>query len=313
MKNDYLANAKAEHIAQFATEDEEMIIEGAAATSMLPKRPKIELDPARVFQIPKCPTCKKRGGRRCGICGVSGRKTEAGQCRFPASCFRQNLTPFFLSESDPRSRDQVYFARGSSRIDVPMQQVSLPPSLFSPCADSSRRCNRSTHYDCQPRTSGATYEEHVKGYFDHGECNECTTYDLDVDAILAWRQVEVVPEEEDEEEVSLAAIDVVKTKDEVTGKVFVMPSIKDPLAPAEVLFFLPLLVASADVFHCSTSSNGKVSRTVDSSGSRTPSSPAAPPSDSKTFSREDRWSRSISPRTILRRTEKTSTRLQQLE
>lgn len=75
-------------------------------------------------------------------------------------------------------------------------------------------------------------EQHVKSYFDHGQCSECYTYKQDVDAILAWRQVEVEGEVEEDGDVSL--LEVVKKKDEVTGKVFVIPSSKDPAAPAEV-------------------------------------------------------------------------------
>ena len=58
-----------------------MIVDGAvwpAAKALIPKRTKIELEAGRQFQLPKCPSCRKRAGRRCGICGISGRKAGGG-------------------------------------------------------------------------------------------------------------------------------------------------------------------------------------------------------------------------------------------
>lgn len=58
----------------------------------VPQRPKHELDPERTFVLPKCPMCKKQGGRKCFVCGVSGKRvTERASNR---------IASLFVSQSD---------------------------------------------------------------------------------------------------------------------------------------------------------------------------------------------------------------------
>lgn len=66
---------------------EEMILNEETGEMMAPERPivepppreKVELDSRRTFTMAKCWSCKKAGGRRCFVCGISGRKIEKGQ------------------------------------------------------------------------------------------------------------------------------------------------------------------------------------------------------------------------------------------
>lgn len=51
------------------------------------KRDKYELDPERVFTMRKCPSCKKMGGRRCFVCGVSGKVVTKRELMSSLLCF----------------------------------------------------------------------------------------------------------------------------------------------------------------------------------------------------------------------------------
>ena len=107
LKKDFVDDLKAKHLAQFSTADaeDEVIVEGAvrlAAKALIPKRKKIELEPGRRFQIPRCPSCRKRAGRKCGICGVSGRKTEG----------QDSVALLVDSSQEPRFAEDVAEAPG---------------------------------------------------------------------------------------------------------------------------------------------------------------------------------------------------------
>lgn len=84
----------------------------------------------------------------------------------------------------------------------------------------------------------------IEAYFKDKRCHECFEHDTPLELILAWREVaeeNMLPtdaaEADDVAEIKIAKVE--KT-DEVTGRVFSIPSAKNPLAAAEVCISLLL-------------------------------------------------------------------------
>lgn len=98
------------------------------------------------------------------------------------------------------------------------------------------RCHRAAHYSCLDPT-GEHFEELALAYFRDGNCHDCFRYVNPLDVILAWAEDESLPEltkEAVDEDDVVEEVPEMKRQDPETGKVYTIPSAKDPSARAKV-------------------------------------------------------------------------------
>ncbi|KAK4703254.1 hypothetical protein P7C70_g2963, partial [Phenoliferia sp. Uapishka_3] len=229
IRKEFVKGLKAEHEALHAPPPPPVVepIEGQAAPDPvspppkvdLPKREKIELDIETSFIIPKCTYCKRVGGRRCFVCGVSGRKITA-----------------------------VASEKMEVDVDVESEQpVAEIPPLMLRCV----KCKRSAHYPCLPLEEAedgedeneertVSPEEHAASYLRDEQCHQCWSYKGKLDVILAWAEDEMLSEQrsksvDDDADDVRVDVEVVVKKDDKTGKMVSIPSAKDPTANAQYL------------------------------------------------------------------------------
>ncbi|SCV72600.1 BQ2448_4137 [Microbotryum intermedium] len=213
----------------------------------LPTRVKIEEDARRIFELRKCWTCKKRGGRRCLSCGVSGRKylpppmngpaeeaanAEGKAATTPAVASQTAQPPTLLvEESAPPSKAQslVNGEGGDGTADEP------EGGLMFRCS----KCRRASHYECLDYF-GSSIEESAESYYLDGHCHDCYQWNVPLDVILAWREDKAGegadPEPEPVEEGDIVDQPaMVEKRDAKTGQIYQIPSSKDPSARASYL------------------------------------------------------------------------------
>ncbi|ORY90852.1 hypothetical protein BCR35DRAFT_299456 [Leucosporidium creatinivorum] len=206
----------------------------------LPPREKIELNIQRKFDIPKCWTCKKVGGRRCFVCGVSGRKdesdileveeTNAADAAAPAPAAAAVTADQPADAMDVDSEVAAAAAAPATTVAAPKGDPAKYSLMFR-CT----KCKRPAHYGCLELPTD-DYEESVSLYFDDGQCHECYRWQLPLDVILAWAEDDSLADNdviEEDDVVDEPA--TIKKKDPTTGKVFQIPSSKNPAAKAKYL------------------------------------------------------------------------------
>ncbi|BGP05427.1 Chromatin remodeling factor mit1 [Rhodotorula toruloides] len=208
----------------------------------IPKREKYELDPERVFTMRKCPSCKKMGGRRCFVCGVSGKavtkreREELGKKGDePAEGAEQAAK---LGEDNKEQTGDADATMADSHAEVskkPDAPEIVPGQMFR-CS----RCKRVAHYGCLDNDEPDwTFEQHCQSYFDWQICHDCYNFNVPLDVILAWRETQPVadvgPDDVESDDEVVERIEGEKRVDEKTKKVVVLPSPKDLRASAEYL------------------------------------------------------------------------------
>ncbi|GAA5949876.1 hypothetical protein JCM10213_005794 [Rhodosporidiobolus nylandii] len=183
----------------------------------LPKREKHELDTARAFVLSKCPACKKQGGRRCFVCGISGRR----------------VTEREIEELAPKAKKAEGAAEGEEKADP---ASGIEPGLMFRCS----KCKRISHYGCLENEEPEwTFQQHCQSYFDWQICHDCYNFNVPLDAILAWAPADPLPQgdkddiESDDEIVEKIVGE--KRVDEKTKQVYEIPAAKDPRANAKYL------------------------------------------------------------------------------
>ncbi|GAA5998174.1 uncharacterized protein JCM10292_002374 [Rhodotorula paludigena] len=190
----------------------------------VPPRPKHELDPERTFLLPKCPMCKKQGGRKCFVCGVSGKRvTEREQAELGARVVADK------AEQDAKDGDK-------DEVDRPAANQAILPGLMFRCS----RCKRVAHYGCLENDDpGLTFEQHAQSYADWAICHDCYNYNVPLDAILAWAEADPLPgDDKDDIEADDEVVEQVvgeRKIDQKTKKVVLIPSAKDLRANAKYL------------------------------------------------------------------------------
>ncbi|GAA5951446.1 hypothetical protein JCM21900_004412 [Sporobolomyces salmonicolor] len=204
------------------------------ASAMIPRREKDELDPEKTFSIGKCPACAKRGGRKCFVCGVNGRKITKREREEYAANRLEDGTKLGGAEEAKKSED----GDGNGHIE----STEIAPGFMFRC----KTCKRVAHYGClemdDPEWSLA---DHIQSYFNWEMCHDCYRYDhewkVKLDVVLAWKEDEMPSSSEegkDEDEEGEGTPDlavVVKRKDEKTGREYVVPSAKDLMSRAQYL------------------------------------------------------------------------------
>ncbi|GAA5891901.1 hypothetical protein JCM5296_003266 [Sporobolomyces johnsonii] len=205
------------------------------APAVIPPREKDELDPEKTFSIGKCPACAKRGGRKCFVCGVNGRKvSERERDEYAANQLEDGA--------------ELEGVGGAKKLedgdgDGQVESTEIVPGLMFRC----KTCKRVAHYGClemdDPEWSLA---DHIKSYFNWEMCHDCYRYDhewqVKLDVILAWKEDEPQSpseggkdDDEEEEEGTPDLAVAVKRKDEKTGREYVVPSAKDLMSRAQYL------------------------------------------------------------------------------
>lgn len=106
-----------------------------------------------------------------------------------------------------------------------------------PC---SRSCKRPVHYGCLDHDEPDwSFEEHCTSYQEWSICHDCYNYNVPLDVILAWAEVDPLPvdtadDAEPDDEVVEKVVGETRY-DERTKRTIVMPSVKNPQAPAKYL------------------------------------------------------------------------------
>ncbi|GEM09221.1 chromatin remodeling complex subunit, Chd3 [Rhodotorula toruloides] len=192
----------------------------------IPKREKYELDPERVFTMRKCPSCKKMGGRRCFVCGVSGKvvtKREREELIKKGDMLEDTTEQTAKSgmddaeqsgDADETMKDQTADAPKKS------EDADIVPGQMFRCS----RCKRVAHYGCLENDEPDwTFEQHCQSYFDWQICHDCYNFNVPLDVILAWRETqpvaEVGPDDIESDDEVLDRIEGEKLVDEDTKKV----------------------------------------------------------------------------------------------
>ncbi|GAA5982615.1 hypothetical protein JCM11641_002601 [Rhodosporidiobolus odoratus] len=223
------AEHQRKHEATHPTSDPPVEGEALPANSAkdLPKRKKLELEAHRSVLLPKCPACKKQGGRKCFECGVSGKtitKREIDES----------------SGSTEKADDDDAMAEEGDAVNKTKETSTsgLHPGLMHRCTT----CKRVAHYGClendEPEWS---FEQHCQSYYDWAICGECYNFNVALDVILAWAEADPLPNggndkddvESDDEVVERIVGE--RRVDEKTKKVYDIPSAKDPRANAKYL------------------------------------------------------------------------------
>ncbi|GAA5884888.1 hypothetical protein JCM6882_007139 [Rhodosporidiobolus microsporus] len=246
-KREITDSLKAEHEAAHSTsatpgaEDagaegqspEEQRAAAAAKARALPKREKEELDPELTFELKKCPSCKKQGGRRCFVCAVSGKKVA-----------QRELDEYGSEPSTSKTQEEdaaMAPAEGAEPVDAEEKKKEeesenkVEPGLMFRCG----KCKRIAHYGClendEPQWS---FEQHVQSYFDWQICHDCYNFNVPLDAILAWAEADPLPVGKDDVESDDEVVEKVvgeRRVDAKTQKVYDIPSAKDLRANAKYL------------------------------------------------------------------------------
>ncbi|GAA6035092.1 hypothetical protein JCM8097_002180 [Rhodosporidiobolus ruineniae] len=237
-KRDITDKLKAEHAARFSAEPtpgatggetDSNPAAGASASastsrassktaSNLPPREKIELDVNRTFSLPKCPACKKQGGRKCLVCGISGKK----------------VTEREVEELGPRIKAKaVKEGEEEGQVDVASR---IKPGLMFRCT----KCKRVAHYGCLKDDEPEwTFQQHCQSYLDYAVCYDCYHFSKPLDAILFWAEADPLPnagkDDVDSDDEAVEHVAGEKRYDEKTKKTISIPSAKDPLANAKYL------------------------------------------------------------------------------
>ncbi|KAM0751888.1 hypothetical protein T439DRAFT_325084 [Meredithblackwellia eburnea MCA 4105] len=186
---------------------------------VIPKRVKVELDVNAEMVLPKCVLCVKPGGRRCFLCGVSGKKRAA-------------------SENDTAPPAPV--VEGEEPAVKP--PFKLDPEAPTPLMFRCYNCKRPAHYLCLPEDESLnprTLDSHVESYITDGQCHQCWSYKGVLEVILAWApddSAPIVVDPEEGEMGDLAGVDdrTVSTKD-AKGQKVEIPNAKNPLSNAKYL------------------------------------------------------------------------------
>ncbi|SGY67920.1 BQ5605_C004g02825 [Microbotryum silenes-dioicae] len=240
----------------------------------LPTRVKIEEDARRIFELRKCWTCKKRGGRRCLSCGVSGRKylprTFAVSMEDPDSIFGPmqpvlTVRMHLLTAPMHAAGDDAAAADGKAATNPAVKAIAAqPPTLLvEESAPTSKaqslvngeggdgsadepggglmfrcsKCRRASHYECLDYF-GTSIEESAESYYLDGHCHDCYQWNVPLDVILAWREDKPGEGAEPEAVEEGDIVDqpaMVEKRDAKTGQVYQIPSSKDPSARASYL------------------------------------------------------------------------------
>uniref|UniRef100_A0A0K3CFQ2 BY PROTMAP: gi/472581396/gb/EMS19135.1/ chromatin remodeling complex subunit, Chd3 [Rhodosporidium toruloides NP11] n=1 Tax=Rhodotorula toruloides TaxID=5286 RepID=A0A0K3CFQ2_RHOTO len=208
----------------------------------IPKREKYELDPERVFTMRKCPSCKKMGGRRCFVCGVSGKvvtkreREELGKKGDEsAEGAEQTAKPDEASKEEDGDADAT-MTDETAEASKKSEDTQIVPGQMFRCS----RCKRVAHYGCLDNDEPEwTFEQHCQSYFDWQICHDCYNFNVPLDVILAWRETQPVadvgPDDVESDDEVVERIEGEKRVDEKTKKVVVLPSPKDLRANAEYL------------------------------------------------------------------------------
>ncbi|GAA5876848.1 hypothetical protein JCM3774_000791 [Rhodotorula dairenensis] len=120
--------------------------------------------------------------------------------------------------------------------DETVTESTRAPGLMFRCSS----CKRTAHFGClEEEDEDVTFEEHCKSYHEWGICHDCYNYNVPLDVILAWAETDPLPPpsvediEPDDEIVEKVAHET--RVDDMTNKVVVIPSAKDPHAAAKYL------------------------------------------------------------------------------
>ncbi|GAA5979555.1 hypothetical protein JCM10908_002967 [Rhodotorula pacifica] len=139
-KRELTDKLKAEHLAKNPPENDLLtsVLDGAStgasnsarsskATTPTLKgmaaRPKLELKPEKTFTISKCPFCKKVGGRRCFVCGLSGKRITQGELDMIAADIAREA-----AEAEPEPTQPVEVIPAQAAEAAPSQPVDADPS-----------------------------------------------------------------------------------------------------------------------------------------------------------------------------------------
>ncbi|GAA6000598.1 hypothetical protein JCM10207_004569 [Rhodosporidiobolus poonsookiae] len=193
----------------------------------VPKRHKIELDADRTFSLAKCPACKKQGGRRCFVCGISGRRVTERELVETAA--KESTTAGY----DKKAEEGVETATGEKKD---AEAVAVQPGLMFRCT----KCKRVAHYGCLDNDEPAwSFEQHCQSYYDWAIDHDCYNYNVALDVILAWAEADPLPnaekDQDDSDDEAVEAIVGERRVDEKTKKVYDIPSAKDLRANAKYL------------------------------------------------------------------------------
>lgn len=140
-----------------------------------------------------------------------------------------------------------------SRSCFAARSMPFSPRTWSRSLIVSGRCKRCIHYECLSRTgdenAATSREQHAQSYFAQTICHQCALWGTNLEVILAWAKGDPLPTANgDVEEGDVRTeIEVVKKKDEKTGRFFTVPSAKDPTANAKVCLALGSVLLVADV------------------------------------------------------------------
>lgn len=72
-----------------------------------------------MFTMRKCPSCKKMGGRRCFVCGVSGKAVTKRELRSSSSALPRSLTQLPAEQASGRSWARRAMSRRKVRSRLP--------------------------------------------------------------------------------------------------------------------------------------------------------------------------------------------------
>ncbi|GAA6047763.1 hypothetical protein JCM3770_001766 [Rhodotorula araucariae] len=235
-KRELTAKLKAEHLAPYASAGEAPTAAldtpsgSKSATPQpanVPPRPKHELDPERIFALPKCPPCKNAGGRKCFVCGLSGRRITPRE--------KEELGARLVARK-AAEQEGVVETEQDEYTEAKKDKDALKPGLMFRCS----KCKRVAHYGCLENDEpGWTFEQHVQSYADWAICHDCYNYNVPLDVILAWAEADPLPagdgdDVESDDEVVEPVVGEQRV-DEKTKKVVVVPSSKDLRANAKYL------------------------------------------------------------------------------
>ncbi|KAL8279021.1 hypothetical protein RQP46_008690 [Phenoliferia psychrophenolica] len=224
-----------------------------APAAPIPKRERRELDIRAKLPVLKCGFCEKVGGRRCFICGVSGRKANDPAPAAPAPVIEAPPPAAAAADADAMDADPVVAADNVKLAEDTLAEDTLAadkvaadkakaiaeiPALMFRCM----KCKRASHYTCMPIDESLLEEPaeaHIESYLADKQCHQCWSFKGTLDVILAWSVDEALAQQMlaadvDPDDVRVVVEQTLK-KDDQTGRMVAIPSAKDPTATASYL------------------------------------------------------------------------------